>query len=139
MTAPSKLRKRLRDLAIEIPSLVQIAQARSPLWCGLVHHARRKCGKPNCRCAEGGLHVSTVLSDRSGDKQRNFTLVGKDLVRFSRLTEDYRLVRKARARFVKITKEMLDLFDRLEEVRRDQAVRRYGGKLPPPRGRGEAS
>jgi hypothetical protein len=133
MASPSQLRKRLRSLAEEIPSLVRAAQEATPLWRGLVHDARRKCGKPNCRCADGEPHVSTVLSDRSGDKQRNFTLVGKDLLLFTGLTEDYRAVRKARARFVKITNEMLDLFDRLEEVRRTDAMRRHGGKLPPPR------
>jgi hypothetical protein len=139
MANPSRLRQRLKNLAQEIPSLVQLVLERTPLWRGLVHDARRKCGKPNCRCADGAPHVSTVLSDRSGDKQRNFTLAGRDLALFTRLTEDYREVRKARARFVRITGEMLDLFDRLEEVRRTEAVRRHGGKLPPPRGRGETS
>lgn len=139
MPDPSRLRQRLKNLAEEIPSLVQIALLRSPLWRGLVHDARRKCGRPNCRCADGALHVSTVLSDRSGEKQRNFTLAGRDLALFTELTEDYRKLRKARARFVKVTGEMLRLFDQIEEIRRNEAVRRHGGKLPPPRGKGETS
>jgi len=125
----SDLRKRLRELAAEIPALVQRAQDSRPLWRGLVHEARRKCGKPGCRCVRGELHVSTVLCDRSGDKQRNFGLTHRDVELFCRMTEAYRRVRRARARLVKIHHEMLALFDRLEELRRNEAVRRHGGKL----------
>jgi hypothetical protein len=133
MPTPSHLRKRLRELAEEIPALVRVAQERSPLWRGLVHDAKRKCGKPNCRCVRGELHVSTVLADRSGDKQRSLALAGKQLVLFTDLTEEYRKVRRVRARFVKVTKRMLEIFDALEEARRDEAVRRHADKLPPPR------
>ena len=129
----SKTRQRLRNLAAEIPSLVDIACDRSPLWRGIVHEARRKCGKPNCRCYRGELHVSTVLADRSGEKPRNLPLHGKQLLLFTDLTEDYRKVRRVRTRLVQVTREMLALFDRLEEARRKEAVRRHGGKLPPPR------
>ena len=133
MPSPSQLRKRLRLLAEEIPALVRVAEQRSPLWRGLVLDAKRKCGKPNCRCARGELHVSTILADRSGKKQRSLALAGKQLVLFTKLTEEYRRVRGVRARFVKITKEMLAIFDALEEARRREAVRRHAGKLPPPR------
>ena len=133
MPSASHLRRRLRELTGEIPALVRVANVRSPLWRGLVHDAKRKCGKPNCRCARGELHVSTVLADRSGERQRSLALAGKSLVLFTDLTEAYREVRRARARFVKITKEMLLIFDALEEARRNEAVRRHAGKLPPPR------
>jgi len=139
MTDSSPIRKRLRILSDEIPSLVRVALRRSLIWRGLVYEARRKCGKPNCRCADGELHVSDVLSDRSGTKQRNIPLAGKTLVIFTRMTEEYRKVRKSRARFVKITKEMVELFDRLEEIRREEALGRHGGKLPPPHGEDETS
>ena len=139
MTSPGHLRKRLLFLAQEIPALVQCAAKRPPLWRGLVRDLKRKCGKPNCRCARGELHVSTVLADRSGKRLRNLPLAGKTLALFTRMTEEYRQVRKARARFVKITREMLSLFDQLEELRRDVAVKRHGGKLPPPREKGKTS
>ncbi len=133
MPTASHLRKQLRQLVDEIPALVRVASERSPLWRGLVHDAKRKCGKPNCRCTRGELHVSTVLADRSGERQRSLALAGKQLTLFTNLTEEYRKVRRARARFVKITKEMLALFDALEEARRNEAVRRHADKLPPPR------
>jgi hypothetical protein len=130
---PSPHRQKLRLLADEIPHLVSVALARSPLWRGNVHDARRSCGKPNCRCATGELHVSTQLADRSGKKLRNLALKGPLLGLFQRMTEDYRSVRQARARFVRVTREMLSLMDQLEEIRREEAVRRHGGKLPSPR------
>ena len=133
MTSPSQLRKRLWKLAEEIPGLVSVAKERSPLWRGLVHDAKRKCGKPNCRCARGELHVSTVLADRSGQRQRSLALAGKQLVLFTNLTEEYRQVRRVRTRLVQVSKEMLKIFDALEEARRQEAVRRHAGKLPPPR------
>ncbi len=139
MPSPSHLRKRLRLLAEEIPDLVQCAVKRPPLWRGLVHDIKRKCGKPNCRCTRGELHVSTVLADRSGNRLRNLTLAGKTLALFTRMTEEYRQVRKARARLVNITREMLSLFDQLEELRREVAVKRHGGKLPPSREKGQTS
>ena len=129
----SKARQRLLRLADEIPAIVHTACERSPLWRGSVHDAKRKCGKPNCRCQRGELHISTILADRSGEKLRNLPVKGKQLLLFTEMTEEYRQVRHARARLVKITREMLDLFDRLEEARRKEAVRRHGAKLPPPR------
>ena len=139
MTSPSHLRKRLRLLAEEIPGLVQCAVRRPPLWRGQVHDVKRKCGKPNCRCTRGELHVSTVFADRSGQRLRNLTLAGKPLALFTRMTEEYRQVRQARARLVCITREMLSLFDRLEQLRREVALKRHGGKLPPPREKGQTS
>jgi len=130
---------RLRLLADEIPGLVQCAVERPPLWRGLVHDVKRKCGKPNCRCTRGELHVSTVLADRSGQRLRNLTLAGKPLALFTKMTEEYRQVRQARARLIKITREMLSLFDQLEELRREVAVKRHGGKLPPQREKGQTS
>jgi hypothetical protein len=128
-----KTRQRLRQLADEIPVLLDTACGSSPLWRGIVHDARRKCGKPNCRCQRGELHTSTILADRSGSKLRNLPVRGRQHLLFTEMTEEYRKVRRARARLVKITREMLGIFDRLEEVRRQEAVRRHGAKLPPPR------
>jgi len=133
MTAPSQLRQRLAQLADQIPALVQAAQERSPLWRGIVYEARRKCGKQGCRCMRGQPHISWTLSDRSGERPRTFTLQGANLTLFRRMTEDYRRLRRARARLVKITDEMLARFDELEEPRRAQAVQRYEQRLTPGR------
>jgi len=131
MASRAELRRRLRKLIEEHDRLLEVAFRRSPLWRGHVHEARRRCGKPTCRCVRGDLHTSTILTDRSGDKQRNLSLKGRVLERFRRMTEAYRQVRRHRARVVAVQREILEIFDALEAARREEAVQRYAGELPP--------
>ena len=84
----------------------------------------------NCRCARGEWHVSPMLSDRSGERQRSLAVKGQDLELFGRLTEAYRKVRASRVRLGKIQREILQVFDALEVARRQEGERRYGGRLP---------
>ena len=129
MTSPARLRQRLQRLRDEHARLLQAAFDTSPLWRGQVRHVQRKCGKPTCRCTRGERHAATVLADRSGSGLRNFTPKGKDLDRFTEMTEAYRELRQRRSRLVEIQGEMLRIFDALESTRRDLAVRRFGGRL----------
>ena len=130
MASRARLRQRLQQLTEEHDQLLEVAYGLTPLWRGLVLDAKRKCGKPNCRCARGELHVSPMLSDRSGERQRSLPVKGKDLELFGRLTEAYRKVRASRVRLVKIQREILQVFDALEGARRQEGERRYGGRLP---------
>jgi len=139
MTSRARLRQRLRRLTEEHDQLLEVAYELTPLWRGLVLDAKRKCGKPNCRCARGELHVSPILSDRSGDRQRSRTVKGKNLELFRRLTEAYRKVRASRVRLVRIQKEMLEIFDALEAARRQEGERRYAGRLPAGAGKRRSS
>jgi uncharacterized protein with von Willebrand factor type A (vWA) domain len=129
MTSPAKLRQRLSRLREEYADLLELAFATSPLWRGRVHDLARRCGKPTCRCVKGDLHVSPVLEDRSGARTRNLTLHGEDLNLFRRLTETYRELRSARARLVRIQREMIEIFDALEAARRALGERRHAGRL----------
>lgn len=131
MPTASPLRQRLRRLVEEHPRLLELAFARSPLWRGQVHDLARRCGKPSCRCTRGHLHVTPVLFDRSADRPRTLTLKGPDLSLFTRLTEDYRALRQARARLVRIHREILEIFDALDAERRRRAVERHGARRPP--------
>jgi hypothetical protein len=131
MASRAKLRRQLDRLLEEHRRLLEVAFDRAPLWRGSVHEARRRCGKPTCRCTRGELHVSTVFSDRSGEKQRNLTLKGKALERFRKMTEAYRHVRRHRARAVAVQREILEIFDVLEAARRQDAVDRHARELPP--------
>ena len=40
---------------------------------------RRRCGKPNCRCASGEPHESPALSYLEAGKAKTLTLTGVDL------------------------------------------------------------
>lgn len=136
MESLPSLRQRLRRLLEEHPRLLEVIFDRTPLWRGLVHEVRRRCGKSGCRCARGELHVSTVLLDRSGDRRRNRGLPAAEVPRFRRMTEEYRRVRRHRTRAAAIYAEVLAIFDALEAARRDEGVSRHADRLPSSRGPG---
>ncbi len=46
---------------------------------GSVFTFRRRCGKPNCRCASGDAHESPALSYTEDGKTKTLTLTGADL------------------------------------------------------------
>lgn len=55
----------------------------------LVH--RRRCGKPNCRCATGeAAHESTVLSYKQGGKTKFVMLPAAEVEPVREATERYR-------------------------------------------------
>lgn len=132
MDSRARLRQRLRQLIEEHARLLEVAFERTPLWRGLVLDAKRKCGKPTCRCTRGELHVSPILSDRSGEKQRSLAVKGPDLLLFRKLTEAYREVRAHRVRLVRVQREILGIFDSLEAARRREGERRHARRLSPP-------
>jgi hypothetical protein len=85
---------------------------------GSVYQMERKCGKPNCRCAEGLAHSSMVLSWSEGGRTRLLSVPEKRLDELRRQTKQYQRFRKARARLVQLHKSMLDVVNRIEEARR---------------------
>lgn len=54
----------------------------------MVH--RRRCGKPNCRCATGEGHPSTVLSYKEGGKTKFLMLPAADVEQVQAATERFR-------------------------------------------------
>jgi hypothetical protein len=46
---------------------------------GSVFTFRRRCGKPNCRCAAGDAHESPALSYTEEGNAKTLTLTGADL------------------------------------------------------------
>ncbi len=54
----------------------------------LVH--RRRCGKPNCRCATGEGHPSTVLSYKESGKTKFLMLPTAEVEPVRRATERFR-------------------------------------------------
>ena len=58
----------------------------------LVH--RRRCGKPNCRCASGEeLHQSTVLSYKEGGKTKHLMLPAAEVESARKATQRFRAAR----------------------------------------------
>ena len=113
----SQLRKQLQDSQREVADLLRLLQQRPSLIRGSVYPLRRKCGKATCRCQEGHLHESWVLSvPDEGRKRMRAVPKGKRL-KWQQMTDRYRRFRRARARLVKLFSEILKQVDELERER----------------------
>ncbi len=132
---PSVLRHELGQLTKEVSRLVELFTHRDPLWEGNVYVLRRRCGKPTCHCAQGELHASTVLADRSGRARRTIPLRSVDIDFFQPMTKAYGRFRDARARLTKLHKRMLQIIDLLGEARlaegRQKEKKRHEERCPP--------
>lgn len=113
----SELRLRLQKCDRELGDLLRIVKQRRPLVRGNVYTLRRKCGKSTCRCQEGHLHESWVLSvPEKGRKRMQVVPKGKR-TQWQTMTERYRRFRRTRARLVKLFAEIIKLVDALERER----------------------
>ena len=121
----SSLRAQLLQLNEDIQQLQEIFLQREPLLPGSVYTLNRRCGKPNCRCADGHLHQTEVLSYRGGSRPRNITPQPAQRKRFKQGTEAYRRFRQARAHLVKLHRQMVKLIDLIEAERVRQGERKF--------------
>lgn len=113
----SQLRKQLQHCQREFGDLLRVLKQRRPLIRGNIYNLRRKCGKDGCRCQDGRLHESWVLSvPEKGSKRMQVIPKGKR-VQWQEMTERYRRFRRARARLVKLFAEIIKLVDELERER----------------------
>jgi hypothetical protein len=116
----SRLRLRLRELLGELREVLAAAYERTSVRKGTVYELARRCGKPNCRCARGELHRSMVLSWSEGGRSRLESLKASQVDRARSQTQAYSRLRRARARVVKIGREMVEILDRIETLRRGE-------------------
>ena len=123
--ALSSLRAQLLDVTKHIQQLQETFLLREPLLPGSVYTLKRRCGKSNCRCAQGHLHQTEILSYRGGPRPRNVTPRLEQLERFKQGTEAYRRFRQARAQLVKLQRQMLKLVDQIEAQRVLQGKKKF--------------
>jgi len=116
----SKLRQRLRKLADEIGGLVSKFFYDQPMIKGTVVEIKRKCGKKNCRCNDGMLHVSKVISSSVSGKTRMRAIPKGRLGDVEKKVERYQKHRKSRARLTEMHREMLEIIDEIELMRREE-------------------
>ncbi len=113
----SRIRKRLQKRQKEVGDLLQVVKQRRPLMRGNVYKLRRKCGKAGCRCQDGRLHESWVLSaPEKGGKRMRTVPKGKRMA-WGQMADRYRRFRRTRARLVKLFAEIIKLVDELERER----------------------
>ena len=121
----SSLRAQLLDVAQSIRQLQETFLERDPLLPGSVYTLKRRCGKSNCRCAEGHLHHTEVLSYRGGSRTQTIIPQSGQLETFKQGTQAYRRFRQARAQLVKLQRQMLKQVDLIEAERVRQGERKF--------------
>lgn len=65
-----------------------------PMLRGVLFTLRRKCGKANCRCADGDLHESPALAYPAGGRTKTMTLAEADVPAVRDALERYRTARE---------------------------------------------
>ena len=113
----AQLRKLLQQCDRELGDLLRSVKQRGPLIRGNVYALRRKCGKAGCRCQDGHLHESWVLSVPEKGKKRMRIIPPGRRTQWQTMAERYRRFRRARARLVKLFAEIIKLVDELERER----------------------
>lgn len=112
-----QLRKQIQQRQRELNDLLRGLKQRRPLIRGNVYTLRRKCGKAVCRCQEGHLHESWVLSVPEKGRKRLRTVPKGKRLQWQQMTDRYRRFRRGRARLVKLFDEILRMVDELERER----------------------
>ena len=113
----SQLRKQIQQNQREMGDLLRMLKQRRHLIRGNVYKLRRKCGKAGCRCQDGHLHETWVLSVPEKGRKRMRAIPKGKRTQWQSMTERYRRFRRARARLVKLFAEALKLVDQLERER----------------------
>jgi hypothetical protein len=125
----SSLRTQLLKLTEDVRRLREIFLERPPMLPGSLYTLRRRCGKPNCRCVEGHLHATEVLSYRGGPQPQNITLRPDQLHAVQQAADAYRRFRQARAELVKLHRRMIQVIDRIEAERVRQGKKKFRALL----------
>ena len=113
----SRLRKTLLSLKDRPGHLFPIFLDDRPLVKGTVYPLRRRCGKPSCRCLQGALHETYVLSASLSGRTRLSSIATGRLEDLRLLTQRYQRFRGARADFVKRYTQMVKIIDAMERLR----------------------
>jgi hypothetical protein len=84
---------------------------------GSFYLLRRKCGKPNCRCARGQLHPAYVLTRSQAGKDCLYTVPKDQRAQVRKWAAEYRRYQRARAVLVKRHLHLLALVDQMAQQR----------------------
>ncbi len=116
----SQIRQSLTGLSNQIRQIVGPFFSDKPVIKGSVYELKTKCGKPGCKCAEGQLHPRMVLSASEKGKTKLRAIPHGFLVEVQTKVRCYQELRRARARFVEVHKEILKVMDQMEAMRREE-------------------
>ena len=109
----SRLRQKLWRAYAALARTLRQLQRDQPMLQGSFYLLRRKCGKPNCRCASGPLHASWVLTRSEAGKDRIYSVPKAQRAQVRRWALEYRRYQRARAALAKAHPKLLALADQM--------------------------
>ena len=95
------LRQQLWRAYAALATTLRRLQRSEPMVQGSFYLLRRKCGKPNCRCAQGELHPAYVLTRSEAGKDRLYPVPKEQRAEVRKRAAEYRRYQRARAVLVK--------------------------------------
>ena len=113
----SKRRRQLWQLWRTAERLVRRMQRAEAMCPGSLYLLRRRCGKPTCRCQQGELHATWVVTRSEAGRARLYRVPVPERAAVRRLTAGYRDWQRSRAALVKTMSELLRQLDTLAEGR----------------------
>ena len=113
----SRQRRRLWQVWRTAARLVRRMQRAEAMCPGSLYLLRRRCGKPTCRCRQGELHATWVVTRSEQGRVRLYRVPEKERAIVRQLTKCYREWQRARAALVKSMSELLHELDTLAEGR----------------------
>ena len=113
----SQLRQQLWRLYAATARTLRRLQRTQPMVQGSFYLQHRRCGKPNCRCAQGQLHAAWVITRSQAGKNYTFMVPADQRAQLRQLTQEYRRYQRSRAVLVKRHLQLLALVDRLAALR----------------------
>ncbi|MBW2569913.1 MAG: hypothetical protein JRE47_11260 [Deltaproteobacteria bacterium] len=126
----SQLRHSLRNLSDEVRQLINPFFSDKPVIKGSVYELKTKCGKPGCKCANGELHHSMVVSASEKGKTKLRAIPHGFLVEVQTKVRHYQELRRVRVRLIEVHKKMLQTMDDMEAMRREEVPSPVKKRLP---------
>ena len=113
----ASLRQQLWRAYTALAPTLRRLQRSAPMVQGSFYLLRRKCGKPNCRCATGELHATYVLTRSEQGKDRLYTVPKEQRAHVRKWAAEYRRYQRARAVLARRPARLLALVDQMAEQR----------------------
>lgn len=90
---------------------------RSVLLKGTLVEVQRTCGKAGCRCAGGQRHTCWQVTASVEGRSRSRNVPRRYVGKVKELTKNYRRFRQARAKWVRLNREMVKGINEMEAAR----------------------
>lgn len=111
----SRIRQDILRVFGEIEQLKTELISRKPMLRGTVYELKRKCGRPTCRCTrKGQLHKQVCIAITRDGEKRLLPIRADKQAEMVKLNEFHRQFRNARARFIQLSRKVVELSTQLE-------------------------